>query len=335
MMVAFKQLSGARVLAVASEAKDRAESFAKRFGLSKIYGSVDELLADQAIDAIYIANATENHAKITLLALKAGKAVLCEKPIGISEIEGQQIEAEASRSGMLCMEAMWTLFLPAYRRLLALQQENDLGLPMHLYADFGYPANKDFYPRLFAPMPGSGVLLDRGVYPIALALKVFGSVIQVTGIVNRTDEGVDSHAGLQLLHSNGSLSQIAVSIDALLQNRAVLSAPGGAISLEPPVIGTETVKISRAFVETKPFFLESAGLKANLKQSLRQCPLFRRINRYKNSGAVEFHPFGVNQYLPLLNHFCELYRAGKSESDIYPLNLSTQVLRIVDQAKSL
>lgn len=336
MMAAFKQLPQAQVIAVSGSTKARADAFAQQFALAKAYGGIDELLADKEVDAVYIANATENHAQSALAALKAGKSVLCEKPIAISEAETKQIEAEAKRSKKLCMEAMWTLFLPAYQRLFTVQQDKGLGSPLQLYADFGYPTSPEVYPRLFAATPGSGVLLDRGVYPIALALKVFGSVNQVVGTVKRTGQNVDSHAALQLSHANGGISQLAVSIDSLLQNRAVLSFSGGSISLEPPVVGAELVTIQRYFTEinvgdgTAP-----QGLKATLKQTLRQVPLLRRINQLKNAGGSEYHSFGVNQYLPMLQHFCGLYQAQKLESEIYPLNLSAQVLRVVDLAKAL
>ncbi len=335
MMGAFKHLTGARVVAVSSESANRTEVFSEHFNIPKAYNTVDDLLTDKRIDAVYIANATESHATNTIKALKAGKAVLCEKPIAISEAESKLIEAEAIRSGKLCMEAMWTLFLPAYQRMFELHAAKTLGDPIHLFADFGYPANKQAYPRLYAPSPGSGVLLDRGVYPIALAIKLFGSVRRLTAQVDFTQDGVDTHASLLLSHQNGCHSQLAVSIKSLLQNKAVLSFTGGSVSIEPPVIGAETVALNWAQTSDLPSSSAAIGLKEKLKQKLRESSLLRGRDAIKEPGNREYHSYGVNQYLPVLNHFCELYRVEKQMSEIVPLSFSTEVLRIVDQAKIL
>jgi predicted dehydrogenase len=335
MMAAFNHLSGAKMIAVASESAGRADAFAKLFAIPKAYSKIEDLLADKEIHAVYIANPTENHAKTTIQALKAGKAVLCEKPIAISEAESKQIEAEAARSGKLCMEAMWTLFLPAYKRMFELHESKTLGTPMNLYADFGYPVSPQAYPRLFAAAPGRGVLLDRGVYPIALALKLFGTVKKVSGNLILTKNGADTDAFLQLYHENGCNSQLTVSISTLLQNRAVLSSTGGMIALEPPVIGAESLSIRRAQIDNNVSSPETYGLAAKLKQQLRQSPLLRRINSMKSMMTSEHHSWGANQYLPVLNHFCNLYRAQKLESDVIPLSLSSQVLHIIEQAKQL
>ena len=335
MMAALTAASGVKILAVSSESKDRAASFAKFHAIPQAYHGIDALLRDERIDAVYIANATENHYQSTLSALNAGKAVLCEKPIAISASESKEIEQAAARAGKLCMEAMWTFFLPTYQRLFKSYEETELGTPLYLYSDFGYPVSKEVSPRLYASTVGSGVLLDRGVYPIALALKLFGPVNQILGKVDRTPEGVDIHAALQLFHNNGAESQLAVSFRVLLQNRAVLSSTGGSISLEPPVIGAESIRISRASLELPTLGIQSLSIKERLKQHLRQSSLLRRINTIKSAGKLEHHTYGGNQYLPLINHFCELYRTDKLVSNVFSLSASTQVLEVIDQANKL
>lgn len=332
MMGAFKHLPDARVIGVSSESVDRAKSFSQRFNIPKTYHSLGDLLNDREIDAVYIANATESHANSTIQALKAGKSVLCEKPIATSQAESEHIKKEAASSGKLCMESMWTHFLPAYQRLFELSQSKTLGEPIHLFADFGYPANKEAHPRLFTLSTGSGVLLDRGVYPIALAIKLFGEVKQLTSQVKFNQDGVDTHASLLLTHKHGHYSQLAVSIEVLLQNKAVLSLTRGSVSLEPPVIGAETISLHR-FHHQNHSYTTSVGFKENLKLQLRQSSTLRRIKALRNTGHREFHTYGVNQYLPVLNHFCELYRAEKQVSEVIPLSFSSEVLRIVDQAK--
>ncbi len=333
MMEAFKHLPDVKVIAVSSESADRAKDFSLKFNIPKSYHSLNDLLSDQEIEAVYIANATESHANSSIQALKSGKSVLCEKPIATSEAESKLVEAESAKCGKLCMEAMWTHFLPAYQRLFGLKLDKALGEPIHLYADFGYPENKETHSRLFSPSSGSGVLLDRGVYPIALSLKLFGKVKHLASQIEFNEDGVDTHASLLLGHHNGCYSQLAVSIQSLLQNRAVLSFTEGNISLEPPVIGAETVAIQSIHHDVS--HANANSFKNILKQQLKQSSFLRRIKSKKNTGKKEYYSYGVNQYLPMLNHFCALYRSGKSESDVIPLSLSSNVLLVVEQAKKL
>jgi predicted dehydrogenase len=210
MMEAFKHVANVNVMAVASESTERATSFAARFNIANAYGSVEALLNDPAVEAVYIVNLTESHAATTIKALQAGKAVLCEKPIATSEADCQRIQEIAAKTGKLCMEAMWTHFLPAYQALFNLNATQALGKPTQLYADFGYPTNQVAYPRLFKPSAGSGVLLDRGVYPIALAIKLFGNVMQIKSQVTCNHDGVDTEA-IELKWTKESYKQFNVT----------------------------------------------------------------------------------------------------------------------------
>lgn len=332
MMGAFKHLPNIKVIAVASESKERAKKFADQFNIPKSYGSQNDLLNDEEIEVVYIANATESHASSTISALKAGKSVLCEKPIATSELECKQLILEAEKNGKLCMEAMWTHFLPAYLRMLELKQSKYLGEPLHLYADFGYPANQESFPRLFTPSSGSGVLLDRGVYPIALSLKLFGDVEQLSSQVFFNQDGIDTHANLLLKHKNGCYSQLSTSIDSLLQNRAVLSFTQGSISLEPPVIGAENVVIQQ-YKQVSGSNPNRSSLKDKLKNTLKQSSMLRQL-KSKKTGQREYFNYGINQYVPMLQHFCTLYESGLKQSDVIPLSLSLDALSVIEQAKT-
>lgn len=335
MMTALSSAAGVSVLAVASESEQRAQSFANAFGIPQACTGLASLLSNDEIDAVYVANATENHAKTVISALKAGKAVLCEKPIGISAAENQEIEQEAARSGKLCMEAMWTFCLPSFQRFFYVHDSKELGVASHFYADFGYPVGQDTLLKSYSSGLRGGVLLDRAVYPISLAIRLFGNVKTVIGQVDRNQDNVDVHAAFQLIHQSGQQSQLAVSLTALLQNRAVLSASGGTVSLEPPLLGAELVNIAKAALPSQPVSDMPINAKPGLTKKLRGLALLRRLNSVRKFLGYEHHSYGSNQYLPVINHFCNLYRQDKLVSDIFPLSASTQVLEVIDKLKNL
>jgi len=331
MLEAFKHLPNVKVIAVCGSSQVRTKQFASTFAIPNVYFQLEDFLNNQEVDAVYIANATENHAKTTIAALKMGKSVLCEKPIAVSETESLLIEQEAKLSGKLCMEVMWTHCLPAYQAFF--NQSQFFGQPSQLYADFGYPVNADNYPRLFTPSKGSGVLLDRAVYPIALAVKLFGKVKSVHSNIIYNQECIDIHADMLLKHENGCQSSLVVSLQVLMQNRAVLSFSNGSASLEPPLLGTETLRIQYFHPQTEPNIAEGT-FKSRLKKAMKQSTLLRFFKSKKQQGKSHYLPYGANQYLPVLTHFCELLREDKLQSDLIPLKLSTEVLRVIDQIKT-
>ena len=328
--------AGAQVEGVASGSGDveRARIFAQVCGGVRAYDTPLELLAHANVDLVYIASATASHASLAIAALDAGKAVLCEKPFATSVTEGQRVVEAARRNGRFFMEALWTPFLPADRRVVELVRTRAVGEPVHLSASFGYPVSVTSHPGLFAPI-GGGVLLDRAIYPISLALRILGPVEGVAGRVQRTADGIDVHASLQLAHRSGAQSQLAVSLVALLENTAIISGSLGSITLGAPLIGAEVVAVQR--VTPPPAARRSVNVAAEantLGDKLRAIPALRRLKRMLPSGAREHLPYGASPYGPLLRHVIEALQSKKAESDEVPLALSLEILRIVDAVRA-
>ena len=99
------------VAAVGSRSKESADAFATEFPGCVAYGSYEELVNDPTLDAIYVATPHPYHVSNTVLALNAGKPVLCEKPFTINAGEARQMKAAADANGVALMEAMWARFL--------------------------------------------------------------------------------------------------------------------------------------------------------------------------------------------------------------------------------
>lgn len=328
MMPAFRHADGVRAAAVYSSNAERANAFAAAHGIGAAYHSLETLLADIHIDAIYVANGTSDHAATAIAALEAGKHVLCEKPFAISAEEGERVIAAARQSGKLFMEGLWTHFLPAYVRVLDLMRARMVGDPVHLLTDFAYPATAEQFPRLFS-LNGGGVLLDRAVYPISLALNLMGPVKDLQAKVIRNRDGVDVHVNIQTRHENGTTSQLAASMIAMMSNSASIACSEGLISIPPPILGAETVRVEYFAAPVA----SPDGAVNKLKGALKRNPFLRRVKSAFGSSG-ERHAYGANQYLPQLQHFRDLIMSEKTESDVVSHALSLDVLQIIDRIRA-
>jgi predicted dehydrogenase len=189
-------------------------------------------------------------------------------------------------------------------------------------------------PRFLSSRTG-GVLLDRGVYLVALALDVFGSVESVEAKLEINSRGVDQQASLQLSHRGGEHSQLATSFTSLMSNTATLACTNGLIRLEEPLIGAERILTQHAAIprDLPSDPAQMLGMKQKLARGLRERSVLRRLKRAMPNSRGEYLSYGANPYLPQLRHFLELLGAGSRESDIVPLDLSLRIQHVIDRAR--
>jgi predicted dehydrogenase len=332
MMTAFGAAS-IPVTRVVSREPERGRRFASAFGVPNSASDLSAVLNSSEVDAVYVANAPRDHAATVIAALEAGKAVLCEKPIAVNLAEAKRVVDVARQTGTLCMEGLWTLFLPAFAHFIELARTRAFGEPIHLFVDFGYP--EEARPNLLLPANG-GVLLDRAVYLIALALNVLGPVERINARMNFTDLGVDRDAFLQLSHQGGKLSQLSASFTSLMSNSASLACSRGLIRLESPLLGSEVVSTKVSVVgeilAQDPSLIGTPN--KGFVSKLREIPILRRIKQQLPEFSRRHLSYGPNQYLPELKHFVGLVRTKARESDIVPLELSLTIQEIIDKARA-
>lgn len=332
MMSTFAR-ANVHVAAVVSRDAKRAQKFASAFHIPIASGDLGAALSSDEFDAVYIANASVDHAMTAIAALQAGKAVLCEKPFAVNANEGNGVSQAARASGRLCMEGLWTAFLPAYRHFIELARTERYGKPAHLFADFGYPVGDDLRRRVLSPT-ASGVLLDRGIYLVALALDIFGTVERVSAEFDRSANGVDQHVSLQLFHRNGGQSQLSASYVALMSNSAALACSKGMICLGEPLVGTEMVLTRQASVaQSLRDPAEPLGKRASLMRSLREHSFLRRLKRSVDASRRQHFAYGPDPYLPQLQHFLGLLETGANQSGVLPLDSSLETLKVIDRAR--
>ena len=109
----LKQCKGATVTAAAARDAERAQAFADRLDIPRAYGSYAEMVAAPDVDIVYVGTITRLHKEHALLAIEAGKHVLCEKPLAANAADAERMYAAAKAKGVMLQDAMWTRFFPA------------------------------------------------------------------------------------------------------------------------------------------------------------------------------------------------------------------------------
>ena len=227
----LKELPNAACYAIASRSPERAEAFRAQHGFQKAYGSYEEMLADPAVDIVYIATTNNLHFEHTMMCLEAGKAVLCEKPFASNREQVVQMIAKAREKRVFLMEALLTGFLPSMMRLKAEMQNGSIGKPLLLQCNFGYIAPFDPYSRLYDPALGGGSIPDIGIYPLFAAMYLFGAPVDIKVTSVPAPTGTDWTTAVLLKHAGKEISMFASSFAMNLSNEACVYGDGGYLKL--------------------------------------------------------------------------------------------------------
>jgi predicted dehydrogenase len=188
---ALKLLDNADLYAVAARDLSRAKLFAEEHGIKKYYGSYQALAMDPEVEVVYIASPHSHHFEHTMLCLKNGKAVLCEKAFALDASDVQTMIREARLQKRFLMEALWPPFQPLYKKAKELLQLGEIGRLIHIDARFGLQPPYDPSNRKFNRSLGGGSLLDIGIYPIHDVLYFMGTPDSLAAKATFTELGVE------------------------------------------------------------------------------------------------------------------------------------------------
>lgn len=226
-------IDDATLYAVASSDQSRAKAFADEFGgAEQVYGSYDELIADPKVDGIYIANPHRYHYDCVERCLNAGKPLLCEKPLTVTAAESERLFALAESNGVFLMEALWSRFLPVWQQVKQWLEAGLIGDVRVINCTFGFNIPRNTGDRLLNPELAGGVLLDMGVYCVAMSQFVMGrdpERILADGIVGET--GVDERSSA-LLNYGGPVSMMTSNFKVQTVNNFVISGTHGSITVD-------------------------------------------------------------------------------------------------------
>ncbi len=226
--------AGNRLLAVASRDRAKAAAYAKEWGIGRAHGSYEALLADPEIDAVYIALPNHMHADWTVRAARAGKHVLCEKPLALTVAEVDAMEAAARESRVVLAEAFMYRHHPQTLKVKELVEGGAIGAPRFLRGTFSVRLDRPDDVRL-RPEWGGGCLWDVGCYPLSFARFVLGAEpVEVFGSSVAGPTGIDETFAGQLVFPGGVLVQIDAGFRAPLRTQLEIAGTGGTIVVRQP-----------------------------------------------------------------------------------------------------
>jgi predicted dehydrogenase len=227
----LKELPNARRYAVASRSPERAETLKKTHGFEKAYTAYEAMLSDPDVDIVYIATTNNLHFEHTMLSLEAGKAVLCEKPFASNQAQVAEMIAKAREKNVFLMEALWSRFLPSMIQFKTEMEKGTIGEPLLLQCSFGFISPFDPQRRVYNPDLGGGSLPDIGIYPLFVALYLFGKPVQVKVVSVPAPTGTDWTTAILLKHGRGEISLLTSSFETVLDNEARLYGDAGYLKL--------------------------------------------------------------------------------------------------------
>ena len=291
-------LQGHTIGAVGSRSLENAQKFAATFG-GAAYGSYEELVADPSIDAIYVATPHPAHHDNVILALNAGKPVLCEKPFSVNAHEAQAMIDAAARNGVALMEAMWARFLPHYAKVREIVESGVLGPILSIHADHGQRLADQGIARLIEPDLAGGALLDLGIYPVSFAHMILGTPAQITSTAVMTDQGVDAQTSMIFTYQDGAQAVLTTTMIEQTPCRAVVAGLNG------------WLEIDRTFYNP-----------AAMRVVLNDGTTTEYPNTYRGHGLRE-----------QAEVFKQLVRSGKLESEILTWKATVEIMKTLDTVR--
>jgi predicted dehydrogenase len=285
-----------RVVAIGSRSQESADRFADKFDIPNRHASYEALVADPAVEVVYVGTPHPMHYANALLALEAGKPVLVEKPFTMNADEARQLIDRARSKGLFLMEAMWTRCLPHIVEIGRLLADGALGDIVTVMADHGQFFPKDPASRLFARELGGGVLLDCGVYPVSFASMVLGKPARVVALITPAFTGVDGQTSMLFGFASGAQAVLTCTSSARTPTRAA-------------IVGTE------ARIEIDSFFYAPST--------------FTLIRR--DGSATRFEPPHEGNGLHYeADEVARCLRAGLLESPLMPLDETLEIVETLD-----
>ncbi len=218
------------LVATGSRSQERAQAFADEFGGSA-HDSYEAVVSHPDVDVVYVASPHSLHHEHVVLALGAGKAVLCEKPMTLDGDSTAELFDLARERGLFLMEAMWTATHPMVRTLLRLLGSGEHGVARAVHADLGFVVRAEEGDRLVDPALGAGALLDMGIYPLTFAHLVLGEPEKLAAVASLAPEGYDLDLAVAGRYAGGAVAALTATMTGDAPRTASIATSTGRFEL--------------------------------------------------------------------------------------------------------
>jgi predicted dehydrogenase len=287
-----REASDVEIVAVASRTRESAERYAQEHGIARAYAPYENLLADPAVEAVYISLPNSMHVEWTVRALEAGKHVLCEKPLSRRADEVIRAFDVAERAGLVLSEGFMYRHHPQTQRLVELVAGGAVGALRLVRATFSFPLPDAPNVRLSRDLDG-GALMDVGCYCVSATRLLAGEPLQVTGQQALGGDGVDIGFAATMLCPDDVLTHFDAGMSFAPRDELEVVGDLGSLFLDDPwhcvdpVIerrregDVERIEIERA----NPYRLEAENVSAAIRG--REPLLLGREDAVGQARAIE------------------------------------------------
>jgi predicted dehydrogenase len=274
---------------IASRSKHQELAERNTYPTAKVYSDYSDLLNEPDIEIIYVCTSNNLHKQNVLDALRAGKNVLSEKPLGVCSSDVEEMTLEARRQNKFLMEGMWTRFLPAYRHFKQLLENGVIGTISFARIDFGFASEWSTERRLKNKDLFGGTILDNADYGVFLSQDIFGVEPRRISAFRRVCEtGVEDLCGVMLQYPNGAISQLFSSFQLKTRQEALIYGEKGYFHLKPFWNGTVVdVHTSTGGTESSEFPFRRNGFEYEIEEVV-EC-----VNNQQIESAVVPHQLSI------------------------------------------
>jgi predicted dehydrogenase len=231
----IKFVKNAKAVAIASRDLERSNKFKEKFGLDYAFDSYEEMAKSDLIDTVYIATPHNFHKEQSIMFMNHKKHVLCEKPIAVNLKQFEEMVLSSQKNKVLLMEAMWTRFLPATKKVREVVYSGELGKFKHGYIEFGQDLRHigGDKGRLFNMNLAGGCLLDMGIYPLSYTLNLTDSPVKsINAKADFFHTGVDVKSVVDFIFDDGSTAKLISSFMEVLDAPSIFEFEKGNIIVD-------------------------------------------------------------------------------------------------------
>lgn len=235
MIAPATRLDGVEVIAVAARDAERAADYARTHGIGRVHLDYAALCRDPEVDLVYIGTPPALHREQALAAIRAGKAVLVEKPFAMNAAEAWDIFQKARARQVPVFEAMHSLHHPMFARLLDILSTRVLGTLRRIDAEFSVPIERSEAEFRWQTVLGGGALMDLGVYPLAWVRRVLGEDFEIVRARADRVDGVDAAFAVELCFPSGVLARVRSSmrVDSRIARMSIEGERGTLEAINP------------------------------------------------------------------------------------------------------